>query len=290
MLSDWWQYDFLRYTLFSGLLIGLICPILGTFLIVRRLSMMADGLSHVTLSGVAAGMLLSKKVPFFSGVSPLFFGMLFAVLGSLFIEQMRKVYRAYQDLAIPITLSAGLGLFTVLVSMADGFNTDLYAYLFGKIVTVTREDLLVLVGVACVVLLTLLFIYKELFAVSFDEEFARVSGVSYRWINLWFMMLVALTIAASMRIVGVLLISALITLPVAASLHIATSFRQAMLLAILFAETAVLAGLYAAYQLDWASGGTIVLAAVLILLVVLAGKQGKRLLVRLTAWKEEVRQ
>lgn len=290
MLSDWWHYDFLRYTLLSGLLIGLICPILGTFLLVRRLSMMADGLSHVTLSGVAAGMVLSKKVPIFSGVSPLFFGMLFAVFGSLFIEQMRKVYRAYQDLAIPITLSAGLGLFTVLVSIADGFNTDLYAYLFGKIVTVTQEDLLVLVGVACAVLLTLLFIYKELFAVSFDEEFARVSGVAYRWINLWFMMLVALTIAASMRIVGVLLISALITLPVAASLQIAASFRQVMLLAILFAETAVLVGLYAAYQLDWASGGTIVLAAVLILLVVLAVKHGKRLLVRSTARKEETRQ
>ncbi|WP_126424704.1 metal ABC transporter permease [Brevibacillus marinus] len=280
MLSDWWQYDFLRYTLFSGLLIGLICPILGTFLIVRRLSMMADGLSHVTLSGVAAGMVLSKKVAFFSGVNPLFFGMLFAVFGSLFIERMRKVYRAYQDLAIPITLSAGLGLFTVLVSLADGFNTDLYAYLFGKIVTVTREDLLALLGVACAVLVTVVLIYKELFAVSFDEEFARVSGVSYRWINLWFMILVALTIAASMRIVGVLLISALITLPVAASLQLAASFRQAMLLAILFAETAVLSGLYVAYQLDWASGGTIVLAAVFILLAVLAGKRVKLLLIR----------
>ncbi|UFJ40565.1 metal ABC transporter permease [Brevibacillus humidisoli] len=280
MLADWWQYDFLRYTLFSGLLIGLICPVLGTFLIVRRLSMMADGLSHVTLSGVAAGMLLSKKVSLFSGVNPLFFGMLFSVLGSLFIERLRKVYKAYQDLAIPITLSAGLGLFTVLISMADGFNADLYSYLFGKIVTVTIEDLFALIGVASAVLITVWLIYKELFTVSFDEEFARVSGVSYRWINLWFMILVALTIAASMRIVGVLLISALITLPVAASLQLATSFRQAILLAILFAETAVLSGLYVAYLLDWASGGTIVLAAVLILLVVLAAKKLRVLVAR----------
>lgn len=273
MLADWWQYDFLRYTLFSGVLIGLICPILGTFLIVRRLSMMADGLSHVTLSGVAAGMLVSKKVAVFAAVNPLFFGMLFAVVGSLFIERLRKVYKAYQDLAIPIILSTGLGLFTVLISVADGFTTDLYSYLFGKIVTVTIEDLYALVGVAVVVLWTVILIYKELFAVSFDEEFARVSGVARRSINLWFMVLVALTIAASMRIVGVLLISALITLPVAASLQIAGSFRQTIFYSILFAEVAVLSGLYFAYLLDWASGGTIVLMAVLILLGVLGAKK-----------------
>ncbi|AIG24516.1 metal ABC transporter permease [Brevibacillus sp. 7WMA2] len=278
MLADWWNYEFLRYTLFSGLLIGLVCPILGTFLIVRRLSMMADGLSHVTLSGVAAGMLLAKKVAFFSVVNPLFFGMLFSVIGSLFIERLRKVYRAYQDLAIPIILSTGLGLFTVLVSIADGFNQDLYSYLFGKIVTVTIEDLLALIGVAVVVIGTVILLYKELFAVSFDEEFARVSGVARRSINLWFMVLVALTIAASMRIVGVLLISALITIPVAASLQIAKSFRQAIFYSILFAEISVLTGLYFAYMLDWASGGTIVLVAVFILMIVLGFKRLRAIL------------
>lgn len=273
MLADFWQYDFLRYTLFSGILIGLICPILGTFLIVRRLSMMADGLSHVTLSGVAAGMLLAKKVSLLGGVNPLFFGMLFSVIGSLFIERLRKVYKAYQDLAIPIILSAGLGLFTVLVSIADGFTTDLYSYLFGNIVTVSQDDLYALLGVGAVVVGTIFFLYKELFAISLDEEHARVSGVASKKINLWFMVLVALTIASSMRIVGVLLISALITIPVAASLQIAGSFRQAILYAILFAETSVLSGLYFAYLLDWASGGTIVLMAVLMLLAVLASKK-----------------
>jgi zinc transport system permease protein len=273
MWADWWQYDFLRYTLLSGLLIGLICPILGTFLIVRRMSMMADGLSHVTLSGVAAGLLLSKAVPPLKTVNPLFFGMLFSVMGALLMERLRKLYKSYQDLAIPIILSAGLGLFTVFVSIADGFTTDLYSFLFGKIVTVTADDLYALAGVAAVVLATLGLIYKELFAVSFDEEFARVSGVARRTINLWFIILVALTIASSMRIVGVLLISALITIPVAASLQIARSFRQAMLLAVLFAEVSVLTGLFFAYQFDWASGGTIVLTAVAILIMVLVGKR-----------------
>lgn len=273
MIADWWNYEFLRYALFSGILIGLICPVLGTFLIVRRLSMMADGLSHVTLSGVATGLLLSKKVALFSAVNPLFFGMIFSVIGSLFIERLRKVFKSYQDLAIPIILSTGLGLFTVLISIAKGFNSDLYSYLFGKIVTVTVDDLLALITVACIVLGTVVLVYKELFAVSFDEEFARVSGVARKAINLWFMILVALTIAASMRIVGVLLISALITLPVAASLQLAGSFRQAIFYAIIFAETAVLSGLYFAYLWDWASGGTIVLMAVLILVVVLAGKR-----------------
>ncbi|GAA4722159.1 metal ABC transporter permease [Brevibacillus fulvus] len=277
MIADWFHYDFLRYTLLSGVLIGVICPLLGTFLVVRRLSMMADGLSHVTLSGVAAGMLLSKNVAFLGAVNPLFFGMIFSVIGSLFIERLRKLYKSQQDLAIPIILSGGLGLFTVLVSMADGFTTDLYSYLFGNIVTVTKEDMFALIGVAVFVIGTVLAIYKELFAVSFDEEFARVSGVARKFINFWFIVLVALTIAASMRIVGVLLISAMITLPVASSLQIAKSFRQTIFYAILFAEISVLVGLYFAYLLDWASGGTIVLVAVLLLLGVLASKKLKRI-------------
>lgn len=277
MLSDWFHYDFLRYALISGLLIGLIGPIIGTFLVVRRLSMMADGLSHVTLSGLATGMLLSKKVALLSGVSPLFFSMIFSVIASLFIERLRKVYKAYQDLAIPIILSTGLGLFTVLISIADGFSADLYTYLFGSIVTVTLEDVIALIVVAVIILVTVALTYKELFAISFDEEFARVSGVARNRVNLWFMILVALTIVASMRIVGVLLISALITIPVAASLQIAGSFKQAIFYAILFAETAVLTGLYVAYVFDWASGGTIVLSAVMILLLVLLGKRINRL-------------
>ncbi|WP_134698494.1 metal ABC transporter permease [Ammoniphilus sp. YIM 78166] len=269
MLDLMFQYEFMRNALFAGLIVGIICPAIGVFLVVRRLSLMADALSHITLSGIAAGILLSKKGAFFQGINPMYMGMIFSVIGALLVEQLRKAYRFYQELAIPIILSTGIGLGVVLISIAKGFNVDLFSYLFGSVVAVGRNDLWTIIGVGFVVLLSIYLLYKELFALSFDEEYARISGIKRRMINLVFIVLVALTIAISMRIVGILLVSALITLPVAAALQISRSFQQTFWISIVLAEIAVLGGLITAFYLDWASGGTIVLFSVFLLVLVL---------------------
>ncbi|HJV46465.1 MAG TPA: metal ABC transporter permease [Bacillota bacterium] len=263
------QYDFLRNAILAGLIIGFVCPTIGVFLVVRRLSLMADALSHITLSGLAAGLLLGKKVAIFHDVNPMYLGMLFSVIGSLFMEQLRKAYRFYQELAIPIILSTGIGLGVVLISIAKGFNVDLFSYLFGSVVAVSQEDLWTIFIVGTLVILSIYILFKELFALSFDEEYAQISGIKKRFVNLVFIILVALTIAISMRIVGILLVSALITLPVAASLQISRSFTQTIWYSVLFAETSVIGGLVMAYNLDWASGGTIVLFSVFLLVCVL---------------------
>ncbi len=273
MLDLMFQYEFMRNALFAGLVVGIICPAIGVFLVVRRLSLMADALSHITLSGIAAGILLSKKGTLFQGISPMYMGMIFSVIGALLVEQLRKAYRFYQELAIPIILSTGIGLGVVLISIAKGFNVDLFSYLFGSVVAVGRNDLWTIIGVGFVVLLSIYFLYKELFALSFDEEYARISGIKRRMINLVFIVLVALTIAISMRIVGILLVSALITLPVAAALQISHSFKQTFWISIILAEFAVLGGLITAFYLDWASGGTIVLFSVFLLVLVLFVKK-----------------
>jgi len=266
MISAIFHYEFLQNTFLTGLLIGLIAPLLGTFIVVRRLSLIADALSHVTLAGIAASLFLSKKTMLFAGVNPLYFGMGFSVLGSVLVERLRIVYKHYQELAIPIILSGGIGIGVIFISLADGFNTDLLNYLFGSVSAVSRLDLYVILGISIFVGLIILLLYKELFLLSFDEEHAKVSGIPAKSIHLLFMILIALVIAASMRIVGILLVSALMTLPVAASMRIARGFKQTIFLSILFGEISVIGGLISAYYLDLAPGGTIVMISILILL------------------------
>lgn len=270
MLAAIAQYEFLQNTFLTGLLIGLIAPLLGTFLVVRRLSLIADALSHVTLSGIAASLLLSKKTLLFAGMNPLFFGMGFSVVGAMAIDRLRTVYSHYQELAVPIILSGGIGIGVVFISLADGFNTELLNYLFGSVSAVSRTDLWVISFISASVIALVVILYKELFLLSFDEEHAKASGIPYRGIHLLFILMIALVIAASMRIVGILLVSALMTLPVAASMRLANGFKQTIFISVIFGETSVIGGLTSAYYLDLAPGGTIVVISIVILLAVIA--------------------
>ncbi|KEZ51727.1 metal ABC transporter permease [Metabacillus indicus] len=276
MINSIFTYEFLQNAFLAGILIGFIAPLLGVFVVVRRLSLIADALSHVTLAGIAASLLLEKKVLGMSGLNPIYLGMGFSVAGSLFIEKLRGVYKHFQELAIPIILSAGVGLSVIFISLADGFNTDLFNYLFGSVSAVTRTDLWVIISIAAFVLIVVFALYKELFLLSFDEEHAAASGIHSKWIHFIFILTVALVIAASMRIVGILLVSSLMTLPVAASIRIAKGFKQAIFFSVLFGEISVIIGLVLAYQLDLAPGGTIVMLSVLILVLTIGWTKLKR--------------
>lgn len=273
MIEVFFQYEFLQNALFTGIMIGFIAPLLGVFLVVRKLSLIADALSHITLTGIAASLLLTKTFPLFHFLNPLYLGMLFSVIGSLFVEKLRTIYKHYQELAIPIILSTGIGLGVVFISLADGFNTDLFNYLFGSVVAVTRTDLWTILFITLVVFAVVLLLYKELFFLSFDEEQAIVAGINKKVIHFIFIVLVALVIAASMRIVGILLVSSLMTLPVASAMRIAKGFKQMFFYSILFGEISVIGGLVSAYHLNIASGGMIVIIAVFILVLTIIWKR-----------------
>jgi zinc transport system permease protein len=273
MITGLLEYEFLQNAFLTGLLIGLVAPLIGVFIVVRRLSLIADALSHVTLAGIAASLLLAKKWSLFAGLNPLYLGMAFSVMGSLFIEKLRSVYKHYQELAIPIILSGGIGLGVIFISLADGFNTDLFSYLFGSVSAVSRIDLIIIFIISCLVILLIFLLYKELFLLSFDEEHAKASGIAAKSVHFIFILMVALVIAASMRIVGILLVSSLMTLPVAASIRIAKGFKQTIFYSILFGELSVLGGLIISYYLDLAPGGTIVMIAVVILIITIMFKK-----------------
>ncbi|MFJ7729731.1 metal ABC transporter permease [Neobacillus sp. NPDC097160] len=265
MIEGIFHYEFLQNAFLTGIMIGIIAPLLGVFIVVRRLSLIADALSHVTLAGIAASLLIERKFAMMAGLNPLYMGMVFSVGGSLFIEKLRGVYKHYQELAIPIILSSGIGLGVIFISLANGFNTDLFSYLFGSVSAVSRTDLWVILVISVLVVLVIIMLYKELFLLSFDEEHAKASGIAAKSIHFIFIVMVALVIAASMRIVGIMLVSSLMTLPVAASIRIAKGFKQTIFLSVIFGEISVLGGLFTAYYLDLAPGGTIVMLAVLIL-------------------------
>lgn len=271
MLSDFLQFDFLRYTFITGILIGIIAPLLGSFLVVRRLSLLADSLSHVTLAGIAFGLMLEKLLLF--PINPLLSGMGFSVIGAILIEKLRSVYTAYQEIGIPIILSGGVGLSVIFIAIANGFNTDLFNYLFGSVSAVSRNDLVTIFGITVIVIVLIAFFYKELLTLSFDEEHAIVSGIHANRIHFLFIILTALVIAASIRIVGVLLVSALMTLPVASAMRIAVSFKQLLFLSILFAEVSVITGLISGYFLSIPPGGTIVMIAIVILVFSILAKR-----------------
>lgn len=273
MLTSILQYEFLQNAFLAGIIIGLIAPLLGVFIVVRRLSLIADALSHVTLAGIAGSLYLSQSVVGLATLNPLYLGIVAAVGGSMLIERLRRLYKHFEELAIPIIMSAGLGMSAIFISLAQGFSTDLFSYLFGSVSAVSRQDLWIVIGIAIIVIIFIFLLYKELFVLSFDDEYAKASGLPVKVIHTLFMLITALVIAASMRIVGILLVSSLITLPVAASIRIAKSFKQTIIYAIIFGELAVIIGLVTAFYLNLAPGGTIVMTSIVILLIVLLAKK-----------------
>jgi len=255
--------DFFQRALIGGALIAAAGPLLGLFLVLRRLSMIGDTLSHVSVAGVAAGYLLGLG-------SPAAGGMAAALLATLAIERLRRAYKTYAELSIAIMMAGGIALASLLFSLDRGFGVNITSYLFGSIYTLDNADLVWIAAVTAVVLAAAILQYKEWFLMSFDEDAAAVGGLPTRALNLAMSVLTALVISVSIKIVGALLVSALLTIPAACGLLAARSFRQSVLLAVGIAEASVIAGLLAAGFWNLAPGGTVVLLLIAVLLVLLA--------------------
>lgn len=275
MIEALLNFDFMRYSLLSGILIGFIAPLIGAFIVVRRLSLIADALSHVTLGGISFGMFIITLSPVLVFINPMWFGIIFAIVGALLIEKLRTSYSNYQEIAIPIIMSAGIALSAIFISLADGFNQEIVGLLFGSISAVNLSDLVTITIISIVVLLFILLLYKELFILSFDEEYSKVINIP-KWIQFLFITIVAMVISASMRVVGILLVSALITLPVAIAMRLTKGFKQLIILSINIGECSVILGLTLAFYINISPGGVIVVLLVLILGITMLLQKTKR--------------
>jgi len=256
MLENIFQYSFIIRGLEAGIIVALIAPLIGIFLVLRRYSLIADTLAHVSLAGIAIGLLL--------GINPVLTAMGAAVIASLGIERLRTSKKIYGESALALFLSGSLALAVVILSLGHGFNANLFNYLFGSIVTVTANNIYIIFSLAIVVILVLGIFYKQLVYISFDEEAAKVSGVPTRLINTILIILAALTVSIAIPIVGVLLIAALIVVPVITSLQFKKSFIRTIVYAELISLFSVIAGIFASFYFNLSTGGTIVLMMLLI--------------------------
>ncbi|MEK3714196.1 metal ABC transporter permease [Paenibacillus sp. FSL P2-0089] len=259
---DMLGYEFMQRAFWAGGLIGLIGPLLGVYLMLRRQVLMADTLSHVSLAGVALGSVL--------GWNPALSGFAVAIAGGLIIEQLRRSYRTYSELPVAIIMTSGLALAVVLMSLKQNLTKSFSSYLFGSIVAVSDTQLKLIAVVAAAGLLYFIILRRPLYSLTFDEETAAISGVRTGWLSFSFAVLTGMTVAAAMPVVGVLLVSALIVLPASIALRIASGFTAAIMISVSVGLTGVFSGLTASYYINTPPGGTIALILLVFLLIAIA--------------------
>ncbi len=254
------EFAFMQRALIAALLVGLTAPVVGTFLVQRRLALIGDGMGHVALSGVALGVLTSS--------SPVWTALIAAVAGAVLIELMRAYGRTSGDVALAVLFYGGIAGGVVLISMSpNGTPANLNSYLFGAITTTTTSDLVVFTVLAAVVLGSVLTLAPRLFAVSNDEEYARATGMNVLALNLLLAVLTAVTVVVSMRVVGLLLISALMIVPNAVAQLTSRSFRSTMVTAVVVGILTSVLGVTASYYTNTPSGGTIVSLTIAVFLL-----------------------
>lgn len=256
-LHSMFQYDFMVRALIAGLAAGILCPAVGVFLVLRRYSFMADTLAHISLAGVALG--------FWLGIAPALSPLMtigVAVCGALLADRLRLKQRVSADALLALVMSGGLALAVIFFGLAGGAPVDVTSYLFGSLLTVSNSDVRLILAVAACVLLLLLLLAKEFYYLCSDEESARVAGFPVDLLNLLFIIMVAVTVAVCLRMVGTLLVGALMVIPVLAALLVGRSFRQVVAISVIIGVASALCGLVASYQLGIAVGGCIVVTAI----------------------------
>jgi len=258
------NFVFMQNALFVSLCISVLCPCIGIFLVLRRHSMIGDTLAHASLAGVTLGLSLN--------VNPVLGAFVFTSLSGALIEFLRNSFKKYADLILTIVLSLSVGVAITMISSGSiGANAD--SFLFGSILTVTKFDMLLILGLTMLSVITLVFLYHQLIYIAYDEDAARVAGVKVKLLNYVFYVLVAAAVSASIRIVGVLVLSSMIALPVATALQLEKGFKTTLFYSILFSVLDIMLGLFLSYYLNVAPGGFTALVSVMVLIAVLVGKK-----------------
>ena len=257
-------YSFMQNALFVSVFISILCPCIGIFLVLRRYSMIGDTLSHASLAGVALGLLVHQN--------PVLGAFVFTSICGALIEFLRTYFKKYTDLILAIVLALSVGTAITIISSGK-LHANADSFLFGSILTVTPFDMVMVVVLSVISVLALIFLYHQMLYIAYDEEAAKVAGVRVKLINYVFSILVASAISVSIRIVGVLVLSSMIALPVATALQLGKGFKTTLIFSILFSVIDIMTGLFVSFYLDVAPGGFTALVSVFVLVLVLLGKK-----------------
>ena len=252
------QLEFMQNAYIAGFFIAILCPCIGLFLVLKRYSMIGDTLSHSSFAGVAIGLVL--------GYNPILTALIFTTCCAILIEFLRNYFKKYSELVMSIILTLSLGIAIVLVSTGKS-SAKVTSYLFGSILTVSKQDLITIAVCSVVCILLIIVLYKKLMYVTFDEEGARIAGINTKLINYLFTVIIGVTISMSIRVMGILVISSIIVIPVASAMQFKKNFLNTLIISILFGVIDIFLGLFLSYVLDSAPGGTIALTTVATLIV-----------------------
>lgn len=263
MMTEIFQTEFMQRALIAAVLVGITAPAIGIYLVQRRQALMGDGIGHIAMTGVGLGFLLNS--------SPVWMATLIAVVGAVTMELIRAYGKTRGDIALAMLFYGGMAGGVLLINLSDtGSNANLSSYLFGSLSTVSDSDVTAICLLAAFVVLVTVGLRKQLFAVSQDEEFARVTGLPVRALNLLIAVTAAVTVTVAMRVVGLLLVSALMVVPVAAAQQITRSFKVTFILSVVIGTAVTLSGTVTSYYQDVPPGATIVLMAIGVFVVLTA--------------------
>lgn len=257
------EYAFMRKALLTGFFLGLVIPLMGIIVVNRRTSTIGDALSHISLAGIGLGLIL--------GISPLVGAIVATILGAFSIEAVRRKFPGYGDMATAITMSTGVGLASIFSDIAPS-SANFESFLFGSIVTVSDFEVGLSIGISVLVLVLFFLLYYQLLYLSIDPQGASLSGINRNIVDGVFTLSLALVIAVSSRIVGVLVVSSLITIPVACAMTLSDSYRSSIIRSMIFGVVFVILGLTLSFYMDLKPGGTIVMTGVISLVLILFTK------------------
>jgi zinc transport system permease protein len=258
------SYTFMQNAIFVSVFISILCPCIGIFLVLRRYSMIGDTLSHASLAGITIGLV--------SNQNPILGAFIFTSICGALIEFLRGYFKKYTDLILTIVLSLSVGTAITIISSGK-LHANADSFMFGSILTVTRFDMVMVLILSAISVLTLILLYHQMIYIAYDEEAAKVAGVKVRLINYIFSILVAAAISVSIRIVGVLVLSSMIALPVATALQLGKGFKLTLIFSIVFSVVDIMLGLFISYYLNVAPGGFTALISVTVLVLVLLAKK-----------------
>lgn len=263
------EYPFMRYAILAGVIIGLLAPLIGSVVVIRRLSFIADTLSHFSLAGVCLGVILSKVLDF-GLVSPTIMGVIFSILGTFLINKLRSYYQNYKEISMPIVMSLGLALSGLLINLSSDITSKYtQSLLYGSIYSVSGTDLLVIFIISAIIIGLGAIFYKKILTICFDETYARVSGLNIRLLEFSLTIALSLVISLFIDIIGVLLIASLMILPIASSILIGHSFKQTLIISIIISEVSILIGFIISFHADLSTGPVVILINILAYCIIL---------------------
>ncbi|MDQ1338570.1 MAG: zinc transport system permease protein [Campylobacterota bacterium] len=264
-MLEMFEYDFMQRAFVAGIIIAILASVSGTFVVLRRYSMISETLAHSALVGVAVGLV--------AGFNPLWMAVVFALISAWLIEYLRSAFTLYSDAVLAILLSGSLAIAVIIVSLGGAFNNSLFSYLFGSILSVSSEDVVTIAIFGSISLGALLLFSKEFYFIAYDEEVAKTSGIKVNLLNFLLVSVVAVIIALSIRVVGSLLIGALMIIPTIAALQFRVGFLKTVIISLVFALLSVVAGMTLSFYFSLPSGATIVLCVLFIFILSLVSNR-----------------